>query len=406
MQTVPGGVTAPRGFRAAGVSAGVKKQGKDVALVVSDVAASSAAVFTTNRVQAAPVVVSKAKIAARDTARAIVVNSGNANACTGAEGLAHADAMCRATAEAVGLDASDVLVASTGVIGVPLPVAAVCAGIERASEELAAGEAAGEAAADAIRTTDTCLKQAAVAVQVDGHRVTIGGMAKGSGMIHPNMATMLGVLTTDAAVDPQTLRALLREAAEETFNMISVDGDTSTNDTVFALANGLAGNHLLTREHPDFTAFETGFRYVCAQLAQAIVRDGEGATKWIEVRVTGGSTTADARKLVKSILTSNLVKTAFFGEDANWGRILAAMGYSGAAFSVDGVSISFVSAAGRIVLMDSGQPLTFDEDLAAAILAERDIVVEVGLTDGCATATGWGCDLSYDYVRINGDYRT
>jgi glutamate N-acetyltransferase/amino-acid N-acetyltransferase len=406
VKQVEGGITAPIGFRASGVSAGIKKQGKDVAVIYSETLANAAAVFTTNAVKAAPVLWSQRTLQGKLTAQAIVINSGNANACTGKAGLEHAIQMCETVANQLSIRTDDVLVASTGVIGVPLPIDRVCNGIMAACETLDRSPEAATSAAEAIMTTDTCSKQVAVSILVDGKTVTIGGMAKGSGMIHPNMATMLGFITTDVSIDGQVLQQLLRETVAETYNMISVDGDTSTNDTVFVLANGQAGNNLMTEEHVDFERFREAFRFVNTFLAKQIVQDGEGATKLLEVRVHGAASTEDARKLAKAIINSNLVKTAFFGEDANWGRILAAMGYSGVAFDVSGVSIAFESRGGRIVLMEHGEPEIFDEETASRILREREIVVEVQLHEGDASATGWGCDLSYEYVRINGDYRT
>lgn len=406
VEQLEGGISAPAGFRAAGVSAGIKKQGKDIAIIYSTVPAQAAAVFTTNTVKAAPVLWSNRKMQHGQVAQAIVVNSGNANACTGISGMEHTIAMCEAVATELGLRVDDVLVASTGVIGVPLPVDRVCTGIRRACAELATGVNAANSAAEAILTTDTFTKQMAVSITIDGKAVTIGGMAKGSGMIHPNMATMLGLLTTDANIDGATLQKMLRETVVDTYNMISVDGDTSTNDTVFVLANGQAGNDCLTEAHPDYGTFRDAFHFLCTFLAKQIVRDGEGATKLLEVRVTGAATVVDARKLGKSIIQSSLVKTALFGEDANWGRILAAMGYSGASFDVARVQIAFESSAGRITLMEDGEPEHFDEELASRILHESEIVIDVLLGDGTAGATAWGCDLSYDYVRINGDYRS
>ena len=406
MKRLEGGITAPIGFRASGVSAGVKKQGKDVALIYSEVPANAAAVFTTNAVKAAPVLWSQRNLLNQQTAQAIVINSGNANACTGSAGMEHAIQMCETVAKHLSIETNDVLVASTGVIGVHLPIDLVCSGIASASAELGSSTEAAAAAAEAIMTTDTFSKQIAVSITVDGKTVTIGGMAKGSGMIHPNMATMLGFVTTDANIDQPTLQKLLKETVADSYNMISVDGDTSTNDTVFVLANGQAGNECLTETHPEYSQFRDAFRFVNTFLAKQIVMDGEGASKFLEVRVEGAATTEDARKLVKSIINSSLVKTAFFGEDANWGRILAAMGYSGVAFDVARVYIAFESAAGRISLMEDGEPEHFDEDVASQILKEREIIIDVKLGDGEASAVGWGCDLSYEYVRINGDYRT
>lgn len=406
MERREGGITAPVGFQAAGVSAGIKKQGKDVALIYSEAPAHVGAVFTTNVVKAAPVLCTQQKVLRQPMARAVIINSGNANACTGAVGMEHAVQMCETTANGLRLAADEVLVASTGVIGVPLPIEQVCTGIQAASAELGSEAANASAAAEAIMTTDTFVKQVAVSVVIDQKTVTIGGMAKGSGMIHPNMATMLGFITTDAQMEPAALQQLLQATVEDTFNMISVDGDTSTNDTVLVLANGQAGNEPLTVDHAEFPAFRDAFRFVCTFLAKQIVTDGEGASKLLEARVTGAASRADARKLVKAVLNSSLVKTAFFGEDANWGRILAAMGYAGAPFDPAKVSIAFTSDQGHIALMEHGEPIQFDEEAASRILHERDIVIEISLGDGDASATGWGCDLSYDYVRINGDYRT
>lgn len=406
MEKIQGGITAARGFRAAGVCAGVKKEGVDLALIVSDTDAVSAGVFTTNVVQAAPVLVSKRIIREREHARAIVVNSGNANACTGEKGMQDANRMCMAVADQFACEADDVLVASTGVIGVPLAIDKVETGINAATPELGRGHAFDDAAARAIMTTDTRTKTAAVKVVIDGRDVHIGGMAKGSGMIHPNMATMLAFLTTDACVDAKTLRTLVSSVTDDTFNMISVDGDTSTNDTVFVLANGCAENRMITPDHPDFDTFAQALTYVLESLSKQIVRDGEGASKFLEVRVSGAKSVEDARKLVKSAIGSSLVKTAFFGADANWGRILVAMGYSGASFSPERVSIDFLSDGGRILLMRDGEPIVFDEDVAKKVLEETDIHVDIRLQEGEYTATGWGCDLSYEYVRINGDYRT
>lgn len=406
MEEIQGGITAAGGFRAAGVTAGIKKQGKDLALIVSDTDAVAAAVFTTNVVKAAPVILSMDVLKQRETARAIVVNSGNANACTGERGMTDALRMAKEAADGLHCDLKSVLVASTGVIGVPLPIDKVASGIDVALGELGSDFYHGLSAAQAIMTTDTREKTVAVTVPIDGKTVTVGGMSKGSGMIHPNMATMLGFVTTDVRIAPQTLRTLLQKSVADTFNMISVDGDTSTNDTVFVLANGHAGNRELTENHPDFAAFEAAFVHVLESLAKQIVRDGEGASKLIEVRVSGAKSVEDARKLVKSAINSSLVKTAFFGADANWGRLLVAMGYSGATFTPEHVSIHFSSAAGKIPLMRVGEPMPFDESVAKRILEESDIHVDIALQEGTCEAVGWGCDLSYDYVRINGDYRT
>lgn len=437
MKQLDGGVTAPKGFLAAGIAAGVKRQGKDIAVIYSETPATAAGVFTTNVVKAAPVLWSQQRLRNsqgqsvslahsdshgkntdqvelhgksqnhRPRIQGIVVNSGNANACTGSIGVEHTEKMCQAAASSLQLDVEAILAASTGVIGVPLPIDVVTEGVAKACLELGSSRFASRAAAEAIMTTDTRPKEVAVELEIDGCKVVIGGMSKGSGMIHPNMATMLAFVTTDAEVDPEVFQEMLRTAAKDTFNMISVDGDTSTNDTVFGLANGAAGNRPIDTHHPEYMVFYEALQYVCTSLAKQIVRDGEGATKLLEVQLSGAANKDAAQKLVQSVLTSSLVKTAFFGADANWGRILAAMGYAGVDFNPNDVTISFQSAAGRVHLMIDGQPQAFDEDLAKEILSEPEIIVHIEL-EGCrdVKATGWGCDLSYEYVRINGDYRS
>ncbi|WP_029422479.1 bifunctional glutamate N-acetyltransferase/amino-acid acetyltransferase ArgJ [Alicyclobacillus macrosporangiidus] len=413
MDIIQGGVTSPKGFRAAGAHIGIKAvraEGvappKDLAVLVSDAPAAVAAAFTTNRVKAAPVLWSQRVVARKAPVRAVVVNSGNANACTGDRGLEDAIRMGEATAQALGVQTEEVLVASTGVIGVPLPMDVVLRGIPQVCSALAATPEAGEACAEAIRTTDTFTKQAAVRLEIGGQVVTIGGMAKGSGMIHPNMATMLAFLTTDAAISREMLDRALKASVIDSYNMISVDGDTSTNDTVAVLANGLAENPVIAEDGPDFAAFCAALHTLNTHLAKLIVRDGEGATKLMEVTVRGAADVDAARRLARSVTTSNLVKAALFGADANWGRVLAAMGYSGAPFDPAGVHIRFTSAAGSVALMEDGEPLPFDEDLALQVLQEKEVRVEIDLADGDAQATAWGCDLTYEYVRINGEYRT
>ncbi|MCL6516915.1 bifunctional glutamate N-acetyltransferase/amino-acid acetyltransferase ArgJ [Alicyclobacillus sp.] len=407
MDILEGGVTGPMGFRAAGEHVGIKKNGqKDLAVLVSDEPATVAAMFTTNRVKAAPVVWSQRLVARRAPMRAVVVNSGNANACTGDRGLEDAIRMGEATARALGIAPDEVLVASTGVIGVPLPMEEVLRGIPVVVGRLAPTREAGTACAQAIRTTDTFTKQAAVQVEIGGRVVTLGGMAKGSGMIHPNMATMLAFVTTDAAISREMLERALRESVVDSYNMISVDGDTSTNDTVAVLANGLAGNPEIGADGPDFAAFREALHALNTHLAKCIVRDGEGATKLMEVHVQGAQDVEAARRLARSVTTSNLVKAALFGADANWGRVLAAMGYSGASFNPAGVRMRFTSAGGTVSLMEDGEPLPFDEDLALRVLGEKEVRVEIELSDGDAAATAWGCDLTYEYVRINGEYRS
>jgi len=396
---VPGGVTAPQGFTAAGVAAGIKNDKKDVALLVSDRPAAAAGVFTTNRVKAFPVLVSMRHLASGG-ARAVVANSGNANACNGPRGETDALAMTLQTARVLGIPEDQVLVASTGVIGQPMPMDKVLDGIRRAAAEL--NPQGGADAAVAIMTTDTVPKEEAVSLELDGCAVTVGGMAKGSGMIHPNMATMLAFVASDAAMAPGLLSQALKQAVDRTFNMITVDGDTSTNDCVLVLANGAAGNPPIESEGPAYAAFCAVLEAVCRKLAVAVARDGEGATKLLEVRVLGAATEDDARLVAKSVAASSLVKSAVFGEDANWGRVLCAAGYSGAAFNPEAVDIYL----GEIKVAENGGALPFDEDAAALVLAQKEVVFTIDLKQGQAQATAWGCDLTYDYVRINGSYRT
>lgn len=396
---IPGGVTAALGFRAHGIASGVKKKGGlDLALVASDQPASAAAVFTTNKVVAAPVVVSREHVA-DGTARAVILNSGNANACLGEAGLKAARLMAASAGQALGLRESDVLVASTGVIGAAFPVEKIVAAIP----QLVAGlsPAGGGTAAQAIMTTDTVAKEFAVELTINGQPVRIGGMAKGSGMIQPNMATMLAVVTTDAAILPGLLRQALTAATSVSFNRITVDGDTSTNDSLFVLANGASGVKI---EEPGvaYELFQAALTHVCTELAKMIVRDGEGATKLVTIKVTGARDEGQAEQAGRAVANSNLVKTAFFGEDANWGRILAAVGYSGIDFAPEQIRI----ALGDLPVFTDGSGLPFDEERAAKILAEPEITVHIELGQGTAEATLWTCDLSYEYVKINGSYRT
>jgi glutamate N-acetyltransferase/amino-acid N-acetyltransferase len=397
---IPGGVTTPRGFRAAGVSAGIKaKQGSlDLALLVSDVPAQAAAVFTTNRVQAAPVLVTREHLAtSRGTARAIVVNSGCANACTGDAGMQVARDMAAETARVVGCPPEHVLVASTGVIGVALPVEKIRAGLPAAFSALGADQ--GLAAARAIMTTDLSPKEAAATITIGGREAAIGGMAKGAGMIEPMMATMLGFVTTDAAVPAGLLDRALREAVDETFNAITVDGDSSTNDCVLLLANGASGAVV---DEATYGAFLVGLKAVCRELALAIVRGGEGATKLVTVNVTGAASTAEARKAAKVIANSLLVKTALHGGDPNWGRLICAAGRAGVAFDASRAGVTI----GSIVLFKDGQPHDELAPKAAEYLKGTDLTVGVDLGSGSASSTVWTCDLSAEYVRINADYRT
>jgi glutamate N-acetyltransferase / amino-acid N-acetyltransferase len=400
-EVMSGGVTAPLGFRAAGVAAGIKaSQALDLALLVSDTPAAAAAVFTINRAQAAPVTVARQHLTASGgTARAIVVNSGCANACTGDDGLRVAREMAAETARVIGCPAEQVLVASTGVIGVGLPIDKVRAGLPAAHRALATGVDGGSAAARAIMTTDPFPKEAAARVDIGGRTITIGGMAKGSGMIEPMMATMLGFVTTDAKIAPALLDRALRAAVDDTFNAITVDGECSTNDCVMLLANGASGATVDDSTYPAFVAALTA---VCRQLALGIVRGGEGATKLVEVRVTGAATAADARRCAKAIANSPLVKTAIHGGDPNWGRLIAVAGRAGVAFELARAAVTI----GPIVLFQDGAPHDENAPKAADYLRGTDLTVGVHLGAGTASSTVWTCDLSAEYVRINADYRT
>lgn len=396
-----GGVTAPKGFKAGSVHAGLRKKAaeKDLAVLFSEVCFAVAGVFTTNRVKAAPLLVTMPRVAG-GCAQALVVNSGNANACTGEEGLEDARETARLAADLLDITEGRVLVASTGVIGVRLPMDKIRAGLPGAVAALSRD--GGRDAARAIMTTDTVPKETAVSFDLGAHRITIGGMAKGSGMIHPNMATMLAFITSDITIRPQHLQEALRYAAERSFNMISVDGDTSTNDMCLVLANGLAANEPVEPGTAGFNLFREALTAVCIDLAKAIARDGEGATCLLEVRVRNAPSESDARKAARAICSSNLVKTAVFGRDANWGRIICAAGYSGAEFDPGAFDVYL----GDLPVALGGRALEFDEQRATAILKEDPVVVTVDLHSGTASAVAWGCDLSYDYVKINADYRT
>lgn len=410
MKIIDGGITAPKGFLANGIAAGIKKRKKDIAILVSEIPAQAAGAFTTNKVKAAPVIWDKQLIASGKTMSAIVINSGNANACTGEKGFSDTRDTASYAAEllsARGIDTSaeQVLVCSTGVIGVPLPMDTVKEGIKTCVSGLSKELEAAKLAADAICTTDTFRKEIAVEIEIDGKPIRIAGMAKGSGMIHPNMATMLSFITTDAELPASILQELLGTTIIDTYNMISVDGDTSTNDTVLVLANGCSGVNI-QKGTLQWEEFCKAFTYVHTFLAKAIVRDGEGAGKFIEVIVNGAKSIEDARILARSVVASSLVKAAFFGADANWGRILCAMGYSGADFNPAGTELSFSSSQGSIIVVKNGEPVAFNEDFAKKILLEKEVTVTAKLNDGESSAKAWGCDLSYEYVRINGDYRS
>lgn len=392
----------PVGYSYAGIHAGLKKRKKDMALIVSDRMATSAAAFTTNVVKAAPVIYDMG-ILKGGKAQAILVNSGNANACTGTRGLEDAGHSAALVAHELGIPEDAVFVSSTGVIGVPLDMERIEGGIKELATSLGDDPIP---AAEAILTTDTKTKLASVEVEIDGKSVTISGMAKGSGMIHPNMATMLCFIITDATIGHEALQKLLGKGISDSFNMISVDGDTSTNDSVIVLANGASGCGEIEEGSTAYAAFAAAFDQVLGELARQIVKDGEGASRFIEMRVTGASSKADARTLARAVISSSLVKAAFFGADANWGRILCAMGYSGASFNPDLVDLDFISAKGKIRVLEGGVPLPFDEDEAKAILLEKEVAVLADCHQGDGEAVAWGCDLTYDYVKINGDYRS
>ncbi|MCH3919190.1 MAG: bifunctional ornithine acetyltransferase/N-acetylglutamate synthase [Sphaerochaeta sp.] len=412
MRIIEGSITTPKGFLANGIACGLKRHKKDLAVVLSTSPCVVAGAFTTNLVKAAPVLWDKQVVDSGEPVFAIVVNSGNANAYTGPQGLVDAGLMAESAALSLNkekkllpkMSGKNVLVCSTGVIGVPLPMDTVEKGIARCVKGVKREN--GHDAAEAICTTDTHTKEIAVELVIQGKKVHISAMAKGSGMIHPNMATMLSFITTDANVKKEALQKLLGSTITETYNMVSVDGDTSTNDTVLVLANGQSQISELDPSSPDWPAFCEAFLYVHTYIAKEIVRDGEGASKFIEVHVTGAKDKETAKVLAKSVISSSLVKAAFFGSDANWGRILCAMGYSGASFDPSQVTLSFSSPKGEIQVVDHGKPITFDEYRAKTILLEKEVHVEASVGSGPGEATAWGCDLTYEYVRINGDYRS
>ncbi len=407
MKPINGGVTAARGFSAAGVHCGIRKNKtkKDLALILSETPAAAACVYTQNLVKGAPIFVTRQNVA-DGYARAVICNSGNANTCN-SNGIEIATRMCELLAEQAGLSPSDCIVASTGVIGQPLSIAPIQAAMPALVAALRHDEKGGRDAAEAIMTTDTVLKEIAFEFTLGGKTCRIGGIAKGSGMIHPNMATMLVFITTDAAVSPALLQQALSEDVTDTFNMISIDGDTSTNDMVSVLANGMAGNAMLSdAASEDFTAFRAALNAVTKHLCRAIAADGEGATKLLECIVTGAADQNTARRVAKAVICSSLVKAAMFGADANWGRVLCAIGYSGAAVDVGKIDVAFGSGAGLISVCESGAGVEFSEERAKQILSEKEIKLLVALNSGGASATAWGCDLTYDYVKINGDYRT
>ena len=405
-QFIEGGVTAPQGFSAAGEHMGIRKNRtkKDVALIVSDTRAAAAACYTQNLVQGAPIAVTKANLS-DGYARAVICNSGNANTCN-ANGVEIAEGMCALLEKHTGISAEDVIVASTGVIGQPLSLVPFEAGMGKLCAGLDAGKTGGTAAAQAIMTTDLVEKEVAVTVSLNGTEVRLGGISKGSGMICPNMATMLCFLTTDADIAPHMLQKALTQVVGDTFNMLSVDGDTSTNDMVSILANGQAANPEISQEGEAFTAFVSALKAVCEKLCCMMAKDGEGATKLLVCRVTGAAEEETAKMVAKSVIKSSLFKAAVFGADANWGRVLCAIGYSGADVDVSKIDVDFASAAGSIAVCRNGAGVDFDEKIAKTILLKDEIDVNVTLHSGMAAATAWGCDLTYDYVKINGDYRS
>lgn len=405
MKIIEGGITAAKGYKATAAKAKIKKNGQnDLALVYSQVDATAAGVFTTNVVKAAPVVWDEKII--KNKIRGIIANSGNANAATSKTGDEHTALEAETFAKCIGANKEQILVASTGVIGVYLPIQNILNAIQTSYKSLDSSLESGTLAAQAIMTTDTVKKEIAVQFEIDGITVTMGAMAKGSGMIHPNMATLLSFVTTDADISQNLLEKAIKEAVVDSYNMISVDRDTSTNDTAIILANGLAGNKKIDCEDENYKIFKDALNYVSVELAKIMAKDGEGATKFIQMNIKGAKTKEDARKLARTVVTSNLTKAAIFGEDANWGRVLAAMGYSGVNFDVNKVKITFSSNTGEILVAENGSTVNFDEALASKILAEHDININAWLFDGSEEATAWGCDLSYDYVKINGDYRS
>lgn len=407
IKRIEGGVTYPQGFMASGIHCGLRKNKskKDLALILADKPCNVAAIYTTNKVYGAPITVTREHI--KDgIAQAVIVNSGNANTCN-PDGVEKANKMCYALAKHLGINENDVVVASTGVIGMPLPIEPIVNGIPELCSNLGTTPENGYSAAAAIMTTDTRLKQIAAEAEIGGCKIKIGGMAKGSGMIQPNMATMLSFITTDIKISSDVLQIILKRVADRTFNMISVDGDTSTNDTLCIMASGMSDNKEITDANSDTAAeFEFLLEYVCKYLARKMAADGEGATKLLECRIRNCDDIKNARILAKSVINSPLVKTAMYGADANWGRILCALGYAGVEFDPNNVDVNFISGKGEINVCKNGGSVGFDEDRAKMILLEDSIIIDVNMNMGCVDATAFGCDLTYEYVRINGDYRS
>ena len=407
MEIIKGGVTAAKGFQAAAAAAEIKYQGRtDMALIYSEKPCRTAGTFTTNVVKAAPVKWDKCVVESKVRSQAVIVNSAIANACTGAEGMEYCRETAEEAAKILGIDAKGVLIGSTGVIGMQLPIDRIKAGIAKLAEGRSADLESGTEAAKAIMTTDTRKKEAAVRLEIGGKTVTIGGMAKGSGMIHPNMCTMLSFITTDAKISKKALQAALSSDVEDTYNMISVDGDTSTNDTVLLLANGMAGNDKIKIGTPEFEQFKEALHYINETLAKKMAGDGEGATALFEAKIIGAKTKEQAKTLAKSIVCSNLTKAAIAGHDANWGRILCAMGYSGAEFDPEKVDLYFESAAGKLKIIENGTAVDYSEEKATEILSEPEVTAIADIKEGSAEAAAWGCDLTHGYIDINADYRS
>ena len=403
---IEGSVTAAKGFKAAGVHCGIRKNKskRDLGLIFCETKCTAAAVYTKNLVQSSPITICKENLS-DGYAQAVIVNSGNANTCN-ADGDIKARQMCTLTADALGINADDVIVASTGVIGQILPIEPIAESMQQLVSELTYDDTGATNCAEAIMTTDTVKKEVAVETVISGKTVRIGGISKGSGMIHPNMATMLCFVTTDASVSAEMIQKAVKAAADDTFNMISIDGDTSTNDTLSVMASGLAGNEEITGEGEDYDIFVEALTAVCRELSRKMAKDGEGATKLLVCKVSGAKTVADAKGIAKSVICSSLLKAAMFGADANWGRVLCAIGYSGCDTDVHKVDVSFASDAGKIDVCKNGAGIEFSEEFAKEILVRDEIEIIVGLGDGDFSAEAYGCDLTYDYVKINGDYRT
>lgn len=404
MKFVEGGVCAPKGFKAAGIHCGIRKnkEKKDLSLILSEKMAAASAVYTTNLVKGAPIAVTKSNIA-DGKAIGMICNSGNANTCN-SNGVEIAEKMCKLVADATGNKAEDFIVASTGVIGQPLNIEPIAEHMDELCAALS--ENGSEDAACGIMTTDTKLKEIAVEFEIGGKTCRIGGIAKGSGMIHPNMATMLVFVTSDVAIESDVLKTILKENADDTFNMVSVDGDTSTNDMLSIMANGMAGNDIIKAGTPELAIFKEALLEVTKYLSRMIAKDGEGATKLLECQVKNATTIKDAKILAKAVICSSLVKAAMFGSDANWGRILCALGYAGTDADVTKIDVAFKSQAGAVKVCKNGSGIEFSEELAKIVLSEDEIIIDINMNAGHADATAWGCDLTYDYVKINGDYRT